>query len=1284
MWTRFWLVGGFCVLLVPPDASAQSTPWETSTDAGQEAYEQAHYGEAEKAWLLALKEAENFGPEDPLLATSLNNLASLYYAQGKYAEAEPLYQRSLAIREKALGPEHPDVAQSLNNLAELYRTQGKYAEAEPLYQRALAILEKALGPEHPNVATALNNLALLYYAQGKYADAEPLYKRSLAIREKALGPEHPNVATALNNLASLYRAQGKYAEAEPLYQRSLAIREKALGPEHPNVATALNNLASLYRAQGKYAEAEPLYQRSLAIREKALGPEHPDVATSLNSLALLYYAQGKYADAEPLYQRSLAIREKALGPEHPNVATALNNLAALYYAQGKYDDAEPLYQRALAIQEKALGPEHPNVATALNSLASLYYAQGKYAEAEPLYKRSLAIQEKALGPEHPDVATSLNNLALFYYAQGKYAEAEPLYKRSLAIWEKALGPEHPDVATSLNNLAELYRTQGKYAEAEPLYKRSLAIQEKALGPEHPDVATSLNNLALLYYAQGKYADAEPLYQRSLAIREKALGPEHPDVATSLNNLALLYYAQGKYADAEPLYQRSLAIREKALGPEHPDVATSLNNLALLYYAQGKYADAEPLYQRSLAIREKALGPEHPDVAQSLNNLAALYDDQGKYADAEPLLQRALAIQEKALAPDHPDVATSLENYAALLRKMNREGEADQMQARARVIRGESVWWWFWAISLILVLSVLAWFWYRRKAGPNYVSSRPEFDWMPSTWAGIGLPLLVLFTCTVAMAIYPEFDEWPLWATLLGISPLFYWLYCVYKWFYCVYKFHDAMDAVPGYNHPISATSAVAWHLVPFFNLYWVFKWPSAIAHFVNWRMQRRAMRGWIAGLLGLFALLLFQVLGLFLISATFSWPSVSDLVAASMALSIPGALGFVALYGAGFYLSRHMRRAFDAPEVPDSASESRFKESRMRWIWPDITDDSHAVSVSRGGFWASLVYAVSCLIVPGIGVLYGAPFVAVALGIRAKHPGAAGAGLLCQGVLWVAMLSRGAFSIGLLDLLFAFFCVRSLRALLRYHAIVSPQSGVPGRLSVKWILPPLALSVLLSPILISLYVISAGAMKESLLIGDRIVVERVSGWTGRVPHRGDIIVFRYPRDLSETYVSRAVGIPGDRIRLVNKQLFINGEPVVEPYVSHNTYYVEAYRDNFPGTPDVRVYQRGRTMLENHVVAGEVVVPPGQYFAMGDNRDTSDDSRFWGFVPRQNIIGKPLMIYWSYDAPTHRLPDSNGSVAHTKDLVLNFFSKTRWGRTLQLIHPYALTRISVLGVRALMP
>ena len=181
------------------------------------------------------------------------------------------------------------------------------AQARPLYERALAIREKVLGPEHPDTATSLNNLAFLLQDQGDLAGARPLSERALAIREKVLGPEHPDTATSLNNLASLLQDQGDLAGARPLYERALAIREKVLGPEHPDTATSLNNLAVLLQAQGDLAGARPLYERALAIREKVLGPEHPDTATSLNNLASLLQAQGDLAGARPLYERALAI-----------------------------------------------------------------------------------------------------------------------------------------------------------------------------------------------------------------------------------------------------------------------------------------------------------------------------------------------------------------------------------------------------------------------------------------------------------------------------------------------------------------------------------------------------------------------------------------------------------------------------------------------------------------------------------------------------------------------------------------------------------------------------------------------------------------------------------------------------------------------------------------------------------------------------------------------------------------------------------------------------------------
>ena len=219
--------------------------------------------------------------------------------------------------------------------------------------------------------------------------------------------------------------------------------------------------------------------------------------------------------------------------------------------------------------------------------------------------------------------------------------------------------------------------------------------------------------------------------------------------------------------------------------------------------------------------------------------------------------------------------------------------------------------------------------------------------------------------------------------------------------------------------------------------------------------------------------------------------------------------------------------------------------------------------------------------------------------------------------------------------------------------------------------------------LVQAFVIPTGSMEESLLIGDHLLVDKLA----YSPHgsvdsyllpyqdveRGDIIVFRYPMDLAQTFVKRVIGVPGDRVRLADKKLILNGNPIDEPYAIHRTAYIDQYRDNFPGQPNTNtpMPDRALTMLQQNVVGGEIVVPPGSYFAMGDNRDQSLDSRYWGFVPRENIIGKPLVIYWSYDAPTERLQDTGVSVAHLKDVLFNFFGKTRWARTFNLIRAHAL-------------
>jgi tetratricopeptide (TPR) repeat protein len=184
--------------------------------------------------------------------------------QGQYADAEPLYKRSLAIREKALGSDHLDVAQSLNNLAELYQAQGRYADAELLHKRALAIREKALGPDHPDVAVSLNNLAELYQAQGRYADALPIVKKTI----------FENSAAKSVAFAVMYRSQSQNlieptealaASYNVLQRSSSSAAGKAVSQLAARFGAASGELAQLVRKdQDLTAEAERLDKNIVA------------------------------------------------------------------------------------------------------------------------------------------------------------------------------------------------------------------------------------------------------------------------------------------------------------------------------------------------------------------------------------------------------------------------------------------------------------------------------------------------------------------------------------------------------------------------------------------------------------------------------------------------------------------------------------------------------------------------------------------------------------------------------------------------------------------------------------------------------------------------------------------------------------------------------------------------------------------------------------------------------------------------------------------------------------
>jgi|GEM_PF-319136 len=208
--------------------------------------------------------------------------------------------------------------------------------------------------------------------------------------------------------------------------------------------------------------------------------------------------------------------------------------------------------------------------------------------------------------------------------------------------------------------------------------------------------------------------------------------------------------------------------------------------------------------------------------------------------------------------------------------------------------------------------------------------------------------------------------------------------------------------------------------------------------------------------------------------------------------------------------------------------------------------------------------------------------------------------------------------------------------------------GERGR-PVPWLL--VSALVLASPVtlvFVRAYVIPQGSMEDTLLIGDHVLVRR---FPKPEIERGQIVAYRSPSDPSETFMKRIVGVPGDRIKLVERQLWRNGQPVEEAYVVHKTDYSDVYRDNFPGGSSSALLTPAIEMLEDHVDGAELVVPPGRIFLLGDNRDRSLDSRYHGLVDINAIVGVPFLIYTSIESSLPSDPSEQGTKRHRPERFL---------------------------------
>jgi signal peptidase I len=218
-------------------------------------------------------------------------------------------------------------------------------------------------------------------------------------------------------------------------------------------------------------------------------------------------------------------------------------------------------------------------------------------------------------------------------------------------------------------------------------------------------------------------------------------------------------------------------------------------------------------------------------------------------------------------------------------------------------------------------------------------------------------------------------------------------------------------------------------------------------------------------------------------------------------------------------------------------------------------------------------------------------------------------------------------------------------------------------------------SIFVITFIVQAFQIPSGSMENTLLVGDFLLVDKLhfagDGGPGRLlPYgtinREDIVVFYFPVEPSQFLVKRVIGLPGDHIRLRDKAVYVNGAPLHESYAIHQQRMPDGYRDNFPNRQGYsrEIDRHWRYELSRYVNEGELVVPADHYFVLGDNRDNSLDSRYWGFVPRANIVGRPLVIYLSVKGSEPG--GSNDKLMHSGQTLAHLLQLARWNRMFRLV------------------
>jgi tetratricopeptide (TPR) repeat protein/CHAT domain-containing protein len=591
-------------------------------------------------------------------AYALNGIGDLYKTANQYDQATETYLKAVAIRED-LYPNSNGLAETFTNLADVYKAQGKYADAEAPLRRALEIREKNAGANGDAVVLALNNLAAVLNSEGKFPEAEPLFRRAISIQEKKLGADNPKLAGPLSNLASLYADQGQYAEAGPLYRAALKLLSAATEANRSQIVDLLNGLSAVYRAEGRYLDAARSLSQAIAIEEKTPGTDPSSLADSYSTLAELYKTRHQYVAGAEAAEHALKLLEQDQGKTTALYAKTLDSVADFYELQGKHDDAAKFYSSALEIQTKFSGKDSPDLALTADSLAEVYLAQYKTQEAEPLLLRALAIREKVFGPNHPRTSDTVQDLAVLYYYEGNRSKAQEFFHRREDTLRAQLSQSLPamsdkDRNTLLNSVQDFFPNAYSFAYANREGDPGTAARMYDLALWQKAVSLSSFTSARHRATAGSDPEATALLEQLASKRSQLaafFAQKHPDTAE-------WRAAEEKLADESMQLEREYSRRLGSHPPAPAIVQPTLSDIrkhlhegeAAVEYLRFDFADAEARASKPLYVALVLTTDVNSPTLVTLGDAATL--------EAEPL--RAY---HSSLAPAaHPDSSKFYEAF----------------------------------------------------------------------------------------------------------------------------------------------------------------------------------------------------------------------------------------------------------------------------------------------------------------------------------------------------------------------------------------------------------------------------------------------------------------------------------------------------------------------------------------------------------------------------------------------------------------------------------------------